>query len=166
MSGWQKARASAAVLGVFLAAAVPFALHREYWPFLYYQMYSTRQSLDRDLVQVQLYGVPRAPGAPEFLIVDGRETAPFDAPRLRMSLQRMVARYRNRPARLRRGLADLADRYEARRLAGLHDGPALAGLKVYRVTWELDPWARNVDAPARMDLLAEIHRAPAGRSSR
>ena len=48
-------------------------------------------------------------------------------------------------------------RYEARRRAGQHDGPALRGVRLYLLRWRLvDRVPRNPDAPDERRLLLEI----------
>lgn len=53
--------------------------------------------------------------------------------------------------------------------AGKHDGPELAGLRVYHVFWTLDPYGRTIEKPDSKDKLAEIMKplpdAPAGGKS-
>jgi len=46
-------------------------------------------------------------------------------------------------------LLDILNRYEQMRIAGLHRGPALARIKLYVVTWHLDPLARNKNHPIK-----------------
>jgi hypothetical protein len=53
-------------------------------------------------------------------------------------------------------LQDCLKRYEALRSAGRHHGPPLQGMRLYRVDWKLDPWARNLDSPDQKKLLFEI----------
>jgi len=61
-----------------------------------------------------------------------------------------------RGRRIESALLDCLRRYEGRRERGGHDGPALTGIRLYRVAWELDPWARNVDRPRHRELVAEV----------
>ena len=50
---------------------------------------------------------------------------------------------------------------EELRRDGKHDKPALEGVRLYRVSWELDPWARNIATPNRKDLIFEVkHHSP------
>ncbi len=43
----------------------------------------------------------------------------------------------------------------------MHDGPPLRGLRLYRLQWQLHPWARNRDRPQVKRLLYEVmYRAP------
>ena len=55
-------------------------------------------------------------------------------------------------------LEDLLGRYETRRRAGGHQGPPLAGLRLYRMTWGIDPRAANRDRPLSRELLGETRR--------
>jgi len=55
-------------------------------------------------------------------------------------------------------LGNLLGRYETRRRTGGHEGPPLAGLRLYRMTWRIDPRAANRDRPLSRELLGEARR--------
>jgi len=54
---------------------------------------------------------------------------------------------------------NILERYEARRAAGRHAGPPLRALRIYRIAWQFDPWARNADHPEHRTLLCEATQA-------
>jgi hypothetical protein len=49
-------------------------------------------------------------------------------------------------------------RYEARRIAGEHGGPAIDGIRLYTLSWDLEPYAANIERPRSKTLVAEVHR--------
>ena len=53
-------------------------------------------------------------------------------------------------------LRDVLRRYEARRLNGEIDRPALQAVRAYRMRWTLDPRASNVNEPEVKRLVAEV----------
>jgi hypothetical protein len=54
-------------------------------------------------------------------------------------------------------LMDALQRYERRRIAGLHTGPALRGLKLVKQIYaNPDPFARDIDRPTREEVIAEV----------
>ncbi len=61
--------------------------------------------------------------------------------------------------RIGEALDDLLARYEARRRKGDHRGPALVGLRLYRMTWTADPTVANRDRPRSRELVAEARGA-------
>ena len=78
--------------------------------------------------------------------------------RLRRVLGAMIRRYGREPARIHRATGSLIDHYEARRAAGKHDAPELRAVKIYELTWELDPWASNVTQPSHKRLVMAFER--------
>ena len=61
----------------------------------------------------------------------------------------------NKAAMRDRFLRDYLDRYERRRAARQHGGPALGGIRLYELHWTMDRGASNVDAPDRRTLIYE-----------
>jgi hypothetical protein len=59
---------------------------------------------------------------------------------------------------LRTALQDCLARYEDLRRSGRHNGPALVGVRLYRLRWRLDRWARNVDRPDSRTLILEVRK--------
>jgi len=86
---------------------------------------------------------------------------PFSAGGLRDSFSLLLRRHAARPERTRQALIDCLRRYERRRRARLHDGPALRGMRLYRLTWALLPRASNFERPEGKELLLEVGRPPA-----
>lgn len=130
---------------------------REHWPFSQYQMYSERVT-DPAISVIRLFGVPADPSAPELPLVERKYIEPFDHARLWFSLKRIDSET-DRDAKLREALDDCLRRYDALRHAGRHDGPPLAGLRLYRLRGRLDAWARNPGSPTDRTLLYEVLRS-------
>jgi len=143
------------VLGVHVVAMVAKI---DEWPLTYYGMYSRIQ---RPQVEWHVvYGVT----------VDGREVrlqkddywVPLGTARLGAVLRR-VRQGQNAHAGVGAGDSQAVDRtvaglltiYESHRQQGWHDGPPLAKLRLYAVTWRLDPQLANLDAPMRRELVSE-----------
>lgn len=138
--------ANAIVLAILGGQALAIVLDRELWPFSPYPMYSELRR-GPTVSRLWLYG----------LSVDGaeaplKERAAFHPFRL-AQLEGALARL-DEP-RLREALQDLLARYEAGRRDGRHAGRELSALRLYRMTWNVDPEARNRDRPLARDLLAE-----------
>ena len=127
---------------------------KEHWPFSPYDLYSG-VSQDYSLTLLRLYGVLEAEPSREIPLYAYRYIQPFDNARLRFALEDMN-RSTGRDQALTRALEDCLKRYDALRASGRHDGPPLRGMRLYRVDWKLDPWARNLDLPDRKTLLFEI----------
>ena len=125
----------------------------EHWPFSQYGMYSEVQR-DRSLTTLRLFGVT-TDESKRIPLLDFQYIQPFDPSRLRLALEGMDVQS-NREQLLTDALRDCLARYEMLRLAGRHDGPRLQGLELNRVSWELDPWARNVDRPQRSETLLRV----------
>lgn len=143
------------VLGVHVVAMVAKI---DEWPLSYYGMYSRVQSPEFEWQVV--YGVT----------AEGREVrlqkddywAPLGTARLGSALRR--ARRGDSPhAAVGTGDGQAVDRivaglltiYESRRRQAWHDGPSLAKLRLYSVTWRVDPKLANLDLPERRQLVSE-----------
>lgn len=125
---------------------------REHWPFSPYAMYASARR-ERSLSAVWLFGVTQEAPNREVPLNAFRYIQPFHHNRLSRAFERMDPRAR------RAALTDCLIRYEALRSAGRHDGPALKGLRLYQLEWELDPWARNLHNPSERRLIAEVERS-------
>jgi hypothetical protein len=125
----------------------------EHWPFSQYGMYSEVQR-DPSLSVMRLFGVTRGKSQ-EIPMLRFDYVQPLDQSRLRWAFEDMNYRP-NREQRMRTALSDCLVRYELLRQAGRHQGPPLEGIRLYRVYWQLDPWARNADQPNRKELLFEV----------
>ena len=128
----------------------------EHWPFSPYDLYSgvLRQ---HSLTLLRLYGVTEGEAPEEMALFAFRYIQPFDNARLRFALMGMY-HDANREKLLSEALQDRLIQYEELRLADRHDSPPLQGIRLYRLYWKLDPWARNADLPDRKDLIFEIMR--------
>jgi len=123
----------------------------EYWPFSPYGMYSDMRR-ERSLTWLRLFGVTKAEEPQEIPLLAPEYIQPFDQARLPKALSQMS---RN-PDKQREALRDCLRRYESLRQAGRHHGPPLQGVRLYRLEWQLDPLARNVDRPERRALILEV----------
>lgn len=146
MSRSRRVVANLAIAAILAGSAAAIVTGRELWPFSPYPMFSAlrRGPTVRDL---WLYGV--LPGGDETPLSDRSAFHPFRLAQLKAALERLAP-----PAR-REALEDMLARYEHRRIAGLHAGPGLVGLRVYRMTFECDDRAANRDRPLARELLAE-----------
>jgi hypothetical protein len=98
-----------------------------------------------------MYGVTEWQPLSEFPLDKNEYMEPFDNSRMNDALDLAVREHRLTPA-----LEDCLQRYDALRLSGIHHGPALEGLRLYRVTWISDPQASNVSTPEHKELLGEV----------
>ena len=126
----------------------------EHWPFSQYAMYSW-VNRDYSLTLTRLFGVIKSDPPREIPLTTFQYLQPFNSYRLRRALNWML-QSANREQLLGDALRDVLRRYEERRLAGQHDGPALQGVKLYRLYWKLDPWARNIDRPDGKNLIFAV----------
>lgn len=141
----------AGMLAVSLGAV---AFGKEVWPVCIYRMFAQVRQPD-SLTRLRVYGVPAKEPGREIALVSPGMIRPFDPSRL----QRALARMEQKPDRdrlFKAALLDLGLRYERLRLQGRHRSPPLKSLRLYRVTWRLDPDVRNVDRPDERELLAEV----------
>lgn len=125
---------------------------REHWPFSPYLMYSGVRR-EHSLSTLWLFGVTGETPPREVPLNAFRYIQPFHHTRLSRAFERMDVQAR------RAALSNCLTRYEKLRSAGRHDGPALKGLRLYDLEWELDPLARNINNPSRRELIAEVGRS-------
>jgi hypothetical protein len=131
----------------------------EHWPWSCYPMYSEPER-GTTFDDVRLYGVLASDRTTEIsLFTDERYLQPFDQSRIAEILRSVW----DRP-NFDKALWNCLNRYDAARKAGEHDGPELAGLRVYHTFWTLDPYGRTIEHPDRKDLLAQIMK-PANQTS-
>ena len=142
------------VIGVILLGSLwDIATDSEHWPFSSYQMFSRLRS-DRVLIRPRLYGVPQEENR-EIPLWEKEHIEPFDPSRLAKAFMKMQGSP-NSGALFEAALRDLLKRYEKRRSEGKHNGPRLAALRLYELSWQLDPKARNLYQPEGKTLLAEV----------
>ena len=139
------------IAGVILGSAYDIATRQEHWPFSDYPMFS---AIHRATVLEwpRLFGV-MADGS-EIALVSHEYLWPLDQSRLPIGLRHIYGTERN-ATRLHAALEDCLERYERRRIAGHHDGPALRGIRLYVVAWDIEPYARNLDQPRSRQLIGE-----------
>jgi hypothetical protein len=140
---------------VVIAVIIGGSLHdivmqTEHWPFSNYPMFSEihRTSVLR---WPRLYGL--TPDGREVPVVSHAELWPLDQSRLPIGLRTI---YSDPKAgdRVPTALKDVLRRYEARRSTGEHTGPPLVALRLYLVSWPVEPFAHNLDTPSDRRLLA------------
>lgn len=123
----------------------------EHWPFSPYNMYSGGWK-SREFSRYRLFGTTGT-GQEIELIGDG-QIHPFDQCRLAESLGRAIKRSAHTPTVLNDALMDCLDRYEANKAAGLHSGPDLSGVRLYKLTWRYEDGATNYQETR--NVVAEI----------
>lgn len=127
---------------------------KEHWPLSSYPMFSAAKR-DPSSVTWRLFGVTGVGEmGREIPLFDFQYIQPFDQIRLSFAFSRM-AYDPNHQQLLSEALRNCLLRYEALRRAGRHDGPPLRVIRLYRLQWQLDPWAINVDSPSYRKLIAE-----------
>jgi hypothetical protein len=122
----------------------------EHWPFSQYPMFSQTE-VTRTFSMLRLYGILEQSPSVEVPLDSNLYLEPFDNSRLPPALEHAA-----RVNRLDEAVMNCLTRYEALRREGRHNGPPLAGMRLYRLTWTLDPSASNVDQPDRKELLTEV----------
>ena len=139
--------------GSLLEIALDPPYRGEHWPFSQYQMYSLLPQ--SEVVLRRLYGVVAGGSGREIPLWANDLIFPFDSSRLWFSWNRFDAS-RERHRLLPIAMRDCLDRYETRRAQGLHAGPPLEAVRLYRFRWA----PSSVDAAARpapsRDLLWEV----------
>jgi hypothetical protein len=127
---------------------------REHWPLSPYPMFS---SVERtyDLRAFRMVGVTADAESREVPVRDYGMLEPLDQCRVATAFARTANNARRRHL-VDEMLRDRLKHYERHRLAGNHDGPPLAALRLYDSFWLLDPMARNADSPDRQTLVAEV----------
>ncbi len=125
----------------------------ELWPFAPYRMYAEDLRQERIVSMLQVFGVTAAAPPTEVALLKRDYIAPFNQRILAEAFEKLNLDPQGADL-LPVALEDCLQRYEKGRRAGHHDGPALSGVRLYRVTWELAPWAANLDRPLRRELLA------------
>jgi hypothetical protein len=106
---------------------------------------------DSKFTTLRLYGVTQRQPLLEFPLDKNEYFEPFDNSRLPAALNIALSEHRLMPA-----LEDCLQRYDALRVSGIHQGPTLQALRLYRVTWTLNPQASNVNAPDHKELVGEV----------
>lgn len=144
-----------AFTGVFAIIAGPSFLDAvrdtEHWPWSCYPMYSEMERGTK-FDDLRIYGVLKSDRQTEIsLFTDERYLQPFDQSRM----AEILAKTYWSPD-FDKGLWNCLSRYEAMRRAGRHDGPELAGIRVYHVYWTLDPYGKTIEHPDSKVKMAEV----------
>jgi hypothetical protein len=137
---------------------IDIAGQREHWPFSHYPMYARAEKKKRQEL-LSLFGLMRAPGYRALVrITDPRYVPPLNEGRLRVIL---MAAYRRGTteknlADARQVMADYMKLYESRRAAGLHDGPRMTEVHLYKLTWKLRPDGTHATRPWKSEPLLKL----------
>jgi hypothetical protein len=134
---------------IFVGALPDIVRDTEHWPFSQYPMDSELFE-SKTYSMLRLYGVVQRSPLVEIQLYKTSYIQPFDNSRLSTGLGHAV-----RVNKQDEAVADCLMRYETLRLAGRHAGPPLVAMRLYMVTWTLDPSLSNIDRPDRKELLAE-----------
>jgi hypothetical protein len=126
----------------------------EHWPFSQYPMF-------RGVWRSPTFKWPRVFGVTadghEWPLQEDRYIQPFDQSRLASAFRR-VLQMPDGQSRLNEALSELLVRYDQLAAERVHDGPPLAGLRLYELEWTIDAAATNVARPDRRRLLGEVVR--------
>jgi hypothetical protein len=144
------------IAGVVGGSLYDIAMRTEHWPFSNYPMFSEIHRTNV-LRWPRLYGVTR--DGREVPLLSYRQLWPLDQSRLPVGL-RAIYGESGSGARVREALRDVLRRYEERRVMGKHSGPELIGVRLYVVSWDVQPFARNLTAPSERRLLADVMLTP------
>jgi glycosyltransferase involved in cell wall biosynthesis len=126
----------------------------EHWPFSPYPMFSVVEREEK-LRSFRLVGVTAEQVPREVTLLDRGTLDPFDQCRISTAFARTVNNPDRRPL-TREMIRNSLHRYEELRRVERHDEPSLQALRLYRLTWTLDPDARNVDRPDQVELIDEV----------
>jgi hypothetical protein len=141
------------ITGVLAGSLYDIIKSQEHWPFSDYPMFSTVHRTHVLDNWYRVFGITRE--GREVPILAYPELWPLDQSRLPLGIRRLAQEPGN-DARVQAALADILRRYEERRIAGRHDGPAFEGLKLYRLGWDLEANGANLDRPRSRVLVAEV----------
>ncbi len=145
------------VLGAHYVAIVA---RLDHWPLSNYAMFARRR--EASVSSLVLMGVTAQ--GDEVRLQSNNYWQPYKSTKLAFCLREA----KNQDARRARSavgsppeptlptaVKSLLAHYESRRQAGQHRGPPLAGLRLYDVTWRIEPTLGNLDRPDRQELLCE-----------
>ena len=132
---------------IVLGHVICIVAQKEYWPWCNYEMYSGVMPPATGMVRV--FGlIPEG----EIAVPESQCLQPFDNMRLSVALTRL----HEKNADMSQSLHSLLTLYRKNREAGLHHGPPLMGLQVYRIEWDHEPAVQNLDRPRTRELVCEI----------
>jgi len=139
------------IAGVVGGSLYDIVTRQEHWPFSNYPMFSDvhRSSVLR---WPRLYGVTAE--GDEVPLLSYRELWPLDQSRLPIGLRALYTEA-GADQRVRTALRDVLRRYESRRPSGAHSGRPLVAVRLYLVSWPIEPFAANLNRPNDRRLLAD-----------
>jgi hypothetical protein len=143
------------IFSIVAGSLYDIATSQEHWPFSDYPMFASihrKHALDN---WYRVFGV--TPDGREVAIRRYDELWPLDQSRLPLGVRRIV-QTPGSEARVQAALEDILRRYEARRVARQHGGPRIDGVRLYSLSWDLEPYGANIDRPRSKTLIAEVHR--------
>jgi hypothetical protein len=157
MTPWRKRFLWVFICALIGAHYVAMAGRLDHWPLSYYGMFARRKP--PRVTCLLLVGVSER--GEEIRLRERCYWYPFNGPKLAQSLrihQRQDAKRAERgegPPKLPVAVQSLLSHYENRRQAGQHTGPPLSGLRLYDMTWRMDPTLANLGSPDRQELVCE-----------
>ena len=143
------------LLGVLVIGhLVNAATEREHWPFGPYLMFSQASGGTTSSL-LRMKGVTDEAMPREIMLSKvPAYFAPMPVYHIRLCFDRALwLRGGGKSKSLETLCHDYLARYEQRRLAGLHQGPPLKGLRLYRYEWTIQPDAANAATPDRVTLI-------------
>jgi hypothetical protein len=126
--------------------------NEEHWPFSQYPMFNGVWR-SPTFTWLRLFGVTHE--GQEFPFDGNRYIKPFDQSRLPKALGQLLATP-DGSTTLQRALELLLTRYDALAGEGEHGNPPLTALRLYELTYTIDPAAINVNHPDSRRLIAEV----------
>ena len=136
---------------IFGGALSDLVRDTEHWPFAQYSMFSETEMSTKTYSMFRLYGVLDGSPLVELPLDSDLYLQPFDNSRLTPALEHAA-----KINRLDEAVTNCLVRYDALRRARRHNGPPLVAMRLYRVTWTIEPSAENVDQPDHKELWAEV----------
>lgn len=137
---------------VVAAWAVDVVRDGDHWPMSSYSMFAELRAPD-----VRLKRLVGVHDGHEIDLVVPVHLPPFHEARL-MTAFRRLGRRADGPEARRAALVACLDRYEALRVAGVHDGPPLETLRYEELAWPLESGAANRSVPFVRRRIAEVSR--------
>jgi hypothetical protein len=148
-----------ALLGVLIGGSLyDIRTGREHWPVSPYPMFSLVER-EATLRTLRIVGVVTGTAQDEIFLLDAALIHPFDQCRLTSALSRAYTDPLRRPM-VHEQLRDVLERYEMRRAAGDHEGPALEEVRLYEMRWTIGADAGNVATPDSRRLIDTVKRSP------
>ena len=152
MTKWRLLVAYAVAAVIVGGSFYDFAADRETWPYSQYPMFSFIDAPPSGRFTImRLYGVTERQPLVEFPLDRNEYLEPFDNSRLQNALDHAISQQQ-----LTAALEDCLRRYDALRASGIHHGPALQSLRLYRVTWTPNPEVSNLNTPDSKQFVGEV----------